>query len=299
MSFQASAWVIEHSAQKGSSLLCLLMIANHANSTGMNSFPSVDTLAKECRMSARQITRIIHDLEASGELIVERSAGRKAHTFTVVMGQCNPDKLSKSTLTSCPPAVANPDKSDTPTLTNPTPNPDKSARPLYDAGALDFEQSLEQSEEKRERRADAPPAPSKTGSSKTGLAKNPGSAKPYSPELTAFWTGYPPGGRARGSLSETNSVWANMTPGDRDAAGRGLRAALSNAQFCEFPPAPHRWLKARRWETFLDGLPIDAPLPGPPPRASPRPVDPMKAGLGAAAEYEAERMQRKLAEARQ
>lgn len=266
MSFQASTWVIEHSAQKGSRLLCLLMIANHANSTGMNAFPSVETLARECRMSARQITRIIHDLEASGELLVERSIGRKAHTFTVVMGQSNPGKLSNPTLTSCQAAVANPDISGTPTLTNPTPNPDKSARPLYDAPALDFEQSIEQSEEKRERerRADAPPALPETGSSKTGSAKH------YSPELTAFWTAYPPGGRARGSLNETNSVWANMTPGDRDAARRGLMAALSNAQFREFPPAPHRWLKARRWETFLDGLPTDAPLPSPPPRASPK-----------------------------
>jgi len=106
-------------------------------------------------------------------------------------------------------------------------------------------------------------------------------AKPYSAELTAFWSIYPSQGRARGSLNTTNAAWANLTPSDRDAAGRGLTAALSHSQFMAFPPAPHRWLKERRWETFLDGLPIDAPLLSPPPR----PVSAVKAGAASSAEY--------------
>ena len=106
-------------------------------------------------------------------------------------------------------------------------------------------------------------------------------SKPYSAELTAFWKAYPPQGRARGSESTTSAVWANLTPSDRDAAGRGLTAALSNSQFMAFPPAPHRWLKERRWETFLDGLPLDAPVPS----APPRPVSAVKAGAASSAEY--------------
>jgi len=106
-------------------------------------------------------------------------------------------------------------------------------------------------------------------------------AKPYSAELTAFWEAYPAGGRARGSQSTTSAAWAKLTPSDRDAAGRGLTVALSNSQFVAYPPAPDRWLKQRRWETFLDGLPMDAPLP----TAPARPVSAVKAGATSTAEY--------------
>ena len=106
-------------------------------------------------------------------------------------------------------------------------------------------------------------------------------AKSYSAELTAFWEAYPAGGRARGSQSTTSAAWAKLTPSDRDAAGRGLTVALSNSQFVAYPPAPDRWLKQRRWETFLDGLPMDAPLP----TAPARPVSAVKAGATSTAEY--------------
>jgi hypothetical protein len=127
MSFQAQTWVIDNSKHKGSALLVLLMIANHAHADGTNAFPSLATLAKECRMSDRQITRIIQTLEASGEVNIARSAGRSSHRYSVVMSkpivQSNPDilsgspeinlsQMSPSTLTS---AHLNPDKS----VTNP------------------------------------------------------------------------------------------------------------------------------------------------------------------------------------
>lgn len=85
MSFQAQTHVIENSQHKGAALLVLLMIANHAHADGSNAFPSVPTLAKECRMSARQITRIIKKLEASGEIVVDRSAGGHSHRYRIVM----------------------------------------------------------------------------------------------------------------------------------------------------------------------------------------------------------------------
>lgn len=75
MSVQAISWVIENSKQKGGSFVVLLMIANHAHSDGTGAFPSFDTLAREARMSYRQITRIIPKLAKSGELRVEKSAG--------------------------------------------------------------------------------------------------------------------------------------------------------------------------------------------------------------------------------
>lgn len=122
MSVQASSWVIKNSRQKGSALLLMLMIANHAHADGTNAFPSIQTLAHECRMSVRQVVRLIAQLEKSGELLIERSKGRTVHNYTINMAAnrdkvspSNPDKMSVSTVTS---EAANRDKSGTSTMTN-------------------------------------------------------------------------------------------------------------------------------------------------------------------------------------
>lgn len=76
-------WVIDNSKHTGLSFVTLLMIANHANAEGQNSFPSMKTLARECRSSVRSIQRTILKLEASGELGVTRSGGRVAHIYNL------------------------------------------------------------------------------------------------------------------------------------------------------------------------------------------------------------------------
>ncbi len=164
MSVQASSWVIEHSKHKGSSLLVLLMIANHAHADGTNAFPSLQTLARECRMSLRQISRIVDALEKSGELRVERSGGRLSHRYALPLMQRgqdvvsdNPDILS----------TLNPDNLSTladATRTFPTPNVDISA-PNVDI-AMSPDPSIEPLREKKEEeegasreRASAPASP--------------------------------------------------------------------------------------------------------------------------------------------
>ena len=86
MSVQATNWAIQHSQHKGSELLCLIMIADCCDSEGKNAWPSIDRLAERCRMSRRQIIRIIHALEVSGEVIVERGTGPNGtHYFRLPM----------------------------------------------------------------------------------------------------------------------------------------------------------------------------------------------------------------------
>ena len=95
MSVQAMSWVIERSPHKGSELLLLLMIANHAAADGSNAFPSVNLLARECRMSPRQIIRMLHRLEASGAIVVQERAGpRGAHLMRVIM-DANAPKITE------------------------------------------------------------------------------------------------------------------------------------------------------------------------------------------------------------
>jgi hypothetical protein len=158
MSVQASSWVIEHSRQKGSALLVMLMIANHAHADGTNAFPSIQTLARECRMSARQITRIVAELERSGELQVERSEGRLSHRYALpfvqprqddrVAASDNPDKMTGLNPDKMSPLSAS-------TLTNPTPNPDKSG--VNPDIAMSPEPIEPSKEPKTKKGADAPP----------------------------------------------------------------------------------------------------------------------------------------------
>lgn len=94
MSVQATSWVIQHSKHKGSALLLMIMIANHAHADGTGAYPAVTTLASECRMSDRQIKRLLPELEASGELVVFWSRGRRSHEYAIRMGKSNSDILS-------------------------------------------------------------------------------------------------------------------------------------------------------------------------------------------------------------
>jgi len=78
------SWVIEKSGQKGSNLLVLLMIANHANTAGRNAFPAVITLAAESRLTERGVRYILRKLENSDELVIERDAGpRGTHLYSL------------------------------------------------------------------------------------------------------------------------------------------------------------------------------------------------------------------------
>lgn len=88
------SFVIKHTRQKGSAFVLMLMIAHHAHADGTGSYPSIDTLARECRITARQVKRLLPELEASGELVVFWSRGRKPHEYAIPMGKINSDILS-------------------------------------------------------------------------------------------------------------------------------------------------------------------------------------------------------------
>ena len=84
MSVQAMSWVIEKSAQKGSNLLVLLMIANHAHTDGTGAYPALITLAAETRLTERGVRYILPKLTNSGELEIEHNAGpRGTHRYSL------------------------------------------------------------------------------------------------------------------------------------------------------------------------------------------------------------------------
>lgn len=69
---QAVVFVLEHSDAEGGERLVLISIANHADRTGDNAFPSYSTIAHESRMTRRNVITCVKALERSGEIEVRR-----------------------------------------------------------------------------------------------------------------------------------------------------------------------------------------------------------------------------------
>ncbi len=103
MSVQAMSFVIDNSKHKGSYLLTLLMIANHAHADGTGAYPSVPTLAKETRMSERGVRYCLQVLKDSGELEVFRDAGpRGCNLYQIPMRQSLPEAKNGIRQTEAP-----------------------------------------------------------------------------------------------------------------------------------------------------------------------------------------------------
>lgn len=68
------ARVFDHSEQKGTELLMLLVLADYSDDQGF-SYPSVTTLALKCRTTPRHAKRLIANLVDGGELEVREGAG--------------------------------------------------------------------------------------------------------------------------------------------------------------------------------------------------------------------------------
>ena len=77
------AWVWEYSKTKGSELLTMLAIANCADQYGDNAFPSIKRLAKDTRISERQVSRLVRRLERQSEIVVDQSKGRHANVYQI------------------------------------------------------------------------------------------------------------------------------------------------------------------------------------------------------------------------
>ena len=99
MSVKIMSKVWEESRQTGTALLMLLAIADHANDDGV-CWPSVARLAQRARVQERQAKNLIAQLEAAGELSVQRGQGRTNTSIYVVKvanGDYNPADVERAT----------------------------------------------------------------------------------------------------------------------------------------------------------------------------------------------------------
>ncbi|KKL68349.1 hypothetical protein LCGC14_2125860 [marine sediment metagenome] len=76
MSVQAISWVFECSESESGYRLVMLAIANHTDARGENAWPAIATIAREARLSDRQVQRALPRLVRLGELEVVYRSGR-------------------------------------------------------------------------------------------------------------------------------------------------------------------------------------------------------------------------------
>lgn len=95
MSVKVMSLIWDRSRHQGSGLLIMLAIADNASDDGANAWPSVTTLAKKTRLNIRSVPRLLKELEASGELTINRNAGpNRANSYIInidTLTYCHPD----------------------------------------------------------------------------------------------------------------------------------------------------------------------------------------------------------------
>ncbi len=95
MSTEATERVWNHSGQKGSALLMLLGLADQADAYGY-CWPSVATASQRARVTERQGKRLLDQLEAAGELIIQRGAGRGNTSRYIVTPGMDAERIATS-----------------------------------------------------------------------------------------------------------------------------------------------------------------------------------------------------------
>lgn len=97
MSVKAIGWVWDNSQSEGAARLVLLAIADCANASGGDAWPSVAELCRKTRLSERGVQKAIRKLTEVGELRVMRNTGRgRTNRYRIVMETPHPVRGSEA-----------------------------------------------------------------------------------------------------------------------------------------------------------------------------------------------------------
>lgn len=226
-------WVWEHSPASGGELLVQLAIADHASDDGTNAWPSVETLARKCRVHPRTIQRSIRSLVAMGQLAVVEHGGN-------VAGRSRREQPNAYTVTMRHPVA---DRHPVAAEDAP-PRQDAADPPGVGATQTIHEPSTEPSISRA-----TPPLE---------LVTQPGAAPD---PFAAFWTAYPRKvGKPAAERAYRSAVKGGAKP-DAIRAGLDLWLAYWKAArtATEYVPHPSTWLAQARW----DDKPTTATATGP------------------------------------
>lgn len=109
MSIKVATRVWETSQHTGTALLAMLALADHANDDGY-CWPGMASIAHKVRVKERQCVNVIHALEQSGEVFVDRGVGRNGTSKYLIILGLEVAEIAKSLITyfQCPKAKAIP-----------------------------------------------------------------------------------------------------------------------------------------------------------------------------------------------
>ena len=85
MSVHVLSWVLRHSEERLGNRLVLLVLADHAAEDGTEARPSVATIAREARLSERQVQYALRHLQEVGAIQDEREGPKGVRVYRVTM----------------------------------------------------------------------------------------------------------------------------------------------------------------------------------------------------------------------
>jgi hypothetical protein len=85
MSVHVVSWVLRSSPETLGRRLVLLVLADHAREDGSSSWPAVETIAEQARLSRRQAQRALRDLESSGAITATGRSAKGTFVYSVNM----------------------------------------------------------------------------------------------------------------------------------------------------------------------------------------------------------------------
>lgn len=85
MSVSAVSWVLSESEARGSERLVLIVLADHASADGTDSYPSVETIALQARVSERSAQYALRALERGGHIARGEDRPNGTRCYTVHM----------------------------------------------------------------------------------------------------------------------------------------------------------------------------------------------------------------------
>ncbi|HEX7325330.1 MAG TPA: helix-turn-helix domain-containing protein [Rhodanobacteraceae bacterium] len=226
MSVQALSYVLEHCEARLGDRLVMIAVANHADDHGSRAYPSVPTLAREARMSERQVRRSLRRLERAGELGTQGQGGPHGTNVYCIAGF--DDAVEKAEMSAghiVPRAnqVATPDKSD----------------------CIRSDLSPEPSMNRQEKQ----PSLSRGFGVGAATPKTGAAAIAMQARFDKFWQAYP---RHVGK-TPASRAFAKLKPSDADldVMLKAIAAQRVTSQWTKdgghFIPHPATWLNQHRW----------------------------------------------------
>lgn len=85
MSVHVLSWVLKHSEETLGRRLVLIVLADHAKEDGSGSWPSVETIAREARLSERQVQYALRGLESSLSITCTGQTKKGTRVYAVNM----------------------------------------------------------------------------------------------------------------------------------------------------------------------------------------------------------------------